>query len=247
MIGPGGLLLVVPIRIIFKMSHLREIWPVCFAIRGYGGVGGGGDKCVLDARPPSPGNCLLAFAAVVMALAVMDVMYHTAIAVLPSSSSSSSSSSSVKANVQQQMLQQQLHPWSAAGGGGAAAAAGGGWQVLVQKRKDVKKLVTEFLGDEGMHRLCLRREEAIVKRGGRGRLGGGRVGSSNGFAPVTMSSSSSKGAGAIEVYEVELEKPFGIKFYKGSDGGTYIDAIAAGGSADKTKMLTPGDRVIATR
>jgi hypothetical protein len=183
-----------------------------------------------------------------MALAVMDVMYHTAIAVLPSSSSSSSSS--VKANVQQQMWQQQqLHPWSAAaaGGGGGAAAAGGGWQVLVQKRKDVKKLVTEFLGDEGMYRLCLRREEAIVKRGGRGRLGGRRVGSTNGFAPVTMSSSSSKGAGANEVYEVELEKPFGIKFYKGSDGGTYIDAIAPGGSADKTKMLTPGDRVIATR
>jgi hypothetical protein len=188
-----------------------------------------------------------------MALAVMDVMYHTAIAVLPSFSSSSSS---VKANVQQQMWQQQqLHPWSAAAGGGggggggtaAAAAAGGGWQVLVQKGKDVKKLVTEFLGDEGMHRLCLRREEAIVKRGGRGRLGGGRVGSTNGFAPVTMSSSSSKGAGANEVYEVELEKPFGIKFYKGSDGGTYIDAIAPGGSADKTKMLTPGDRVIATR
>jgi hypothetical protein len=205
---------------------------------------------VLDALPPSLGNCLLVFAAVAMALAVMDVMYHTAIAVLPSSSSSSSSSS-VKANVQQQMWQQQLHPWSAAGGGGGgggtAAAAGGSWQVLVQKRKDVKKLVTEFLGDEGMHRLCLLREEAIVKRGGRGRLGGGRVGSTNGFAPVTMSSSSSKGAGANEVYEVELEKPFGIKFYKGSDGGTYIDAIAPGGSADKTKMLTPGDRVIATR
>ncbi|CAK9861951.1 unnamed protein product [Sphagnum jensenii] len=186
-----------------------------------------------------------------MALAVMDVMYHTAIAVLPSSSSSSFSS--VKANVQQQMWQQQLHPWSAAAGGGggggggaAAAAAGGGWQVLVQMRKDVKKLVTEFLGNEGMHMLCLQREEAIVKRGGRGRLGGGRVGSTDGFAPVTMSSSSSKGAGANEVYEVELEKPFGIKFYKGSDGGPYIDAIAPGGSADKTKMLTPGDRVIAT-
>ncbi len=201
---------------------------------------------MLDARPLSLGNCLLAFAAVAMALAVMDVMYHSVIAVLPSSSSSSSSS--VKANVQQQMWQQQLHPWSAAGGGGgAAAAARGGWQVLVQKRKDVKKLVTEFLGDEGMHMLCLRREEAIVKRGGRGRLGEGRVGSTNGFAAVTMSSSSSKGAGANEVYEVELEKPFGIKFYKGSDGGTYIDAIAPGGSADKTKMLTPGDRVIATR
>lgn len=37
-----------------------------------------------------------------------------------------------------------------------------------------------------------------------------------------------------------------MKFYKGADGATYIDAIAPGGSADKTKKFTPGDRVIAT-
>jgi hypothetical protein len=61
-----------------------------------------------------------------------------------------------------------------------------------------------------------------------------------------MASSSSKAAAAKEEYEAELEKPFGLRFYKGSDGGTYIDAIAPGGSADKTKLFTPGDRVIAT-
>jgi hypothetical protein len=50
-----------------------------------------------------------------------------------------------------------------------------------------------------------------------------------------------------ELYEVELEKPWGLRFYKGSDGGTYIDAIAPGGSADMTGKFTPGDKVLATR
>lgn len=50
----------------------------------------------------------------------------------------------------------------------------------------------------------------------------------------------------VEEYEVELEKPIGLKFYKGSDRGTYIDAIAPGGNADKTKMFAVGDKVIAT-
>ncbi|KAI3706294.1 hypothetical protein L6452_23927 [Arctium lappa] len=49
-----------------------------------------------------------------------------------------------------------------------------------------------------------------------------------------------------EEYEVEIEQPYGLKFAKGRDGGTYIDAIAPGGSADKTKMFSVGDRVIAT-
>ncbi|KAJ9555409.1 hypothetical protein OSB04_010023 [Centaurea solstitialis] len=49
-----------------------------------------------------------------------------------------------------------------------------------------------------------------------------------------------------EEYEVEIEQPYGLKFAKGRDGGTYIDAIAPGGSADKTKMFTVGDRVLAT-
>ncbi|GAB2286968.1 uroporphyrin-III C-methyltransferase [Dionaea muscipula] len=51
---------------------------------------------------------------------------------------------------------------------------------------------------------------------------------------------------AYEEYEVELLQPYGLKFAKGRDGGTYIDAIAPGGSADKTGLFTVGDRVIAT-
>lgn len=49
-----------------------------------------------------------------------------------------------------------------------------------------------------------------------------------------------------EIYEAELEKPWGLRFYKGSDGGTYIDAIAPGGSADRTGKFMPGDKVIET-
>ncbi|CAA0825780.1 protein containing PDZ domain- a K-box domain-and a TPR region [Striga hermonthica] len=49
-----------------------------------------------------------------------------------------------------------------------------------------------------------------------------------------------------EEYEVELLQPYGLKFAKGRDGGTYIDAIAPGGSADMTGMFSVGDRVLAT-
>ncbi|KAM7502850.1 hypothetical protein LguiB_001754 [Lonicera macranthoides] len=49
-----------------------------------------------------------------------------------------------------------------------------------------------------------------------------------------------------EEYEVELDQPYGLKFVKGRDGGTYIDAIAPGGSADKTGKFTVGDKVLAT-
>ncbi|XP_014505743.1 protein MET1, chloroplastic [Vigna radiata var. radiata] len=49
-----------------------------------------------------------------------------------------------------------------------------------------------------------------------------------------------------EEYEVEIEQPFGIKFAKGRDGGTYIDAIAPGGSADKAGVFNVGDKVLAT-
>lgn len=50
-----------------------------------------------------------------------------------------------------------------------------------------------------------------------------------------------------EEYEVEIEQPYGLRFAKGRDGGTYIDAIAPGGSADKTGMFQVGDKVLATR
>lgn len=49
-----------------------------------------------------------------------------------------------------------------------------------------------------------------------------------------------------EEYEVEIEQPYGLKFAKGRDGGTYIDAIAPGGSADKTGVFQVGDKVLAT-
>ena len=50
-----------------------------------------------------------------------------------------------------------------------------------------------------------------------------------------------------EEYEVELLQPYGLKFAKGRDGRTYIDAIAPGGNADRTNMFTVGDKVLATR
>jgi len=66
----------------------------------------------------------------------------------------------------------------------------------------------------------------------------------------TETSSSDKqqreGEQEYEEYEVVLEKPYGLKFVKGRDGGTYIDAIAPGLSADKTGMFTVGDKVLAT-
>ncbi|CAN8321772.1 unnamed protein product [Cochlearia groenlandica] len=49
-----------------------------------------------------------------------------------------------------------------------------------------------------------------------------------------------------ETYEVEVEQPYGLKFRKGRDGGTYIDDILPGGFADKTGKFTVGDRVMAT-
>lgn len=64
---------------------------------------------------------------------------------------------------------------------------------------------------------------------------------------TSKSKSGSEGEEQFEEYEVELDQPYGLKFAKGRDGGTYIDAIAPGGSADKTKMFTVGDKVLATR
>ncbi|XP_062076492.1 protein MET1, chloroplastic [Humulus lupulus] len=65
----------------------------------------------------------------------------------------------------------------------------------------------------------------------------------------TAESGSSQGEGEeqpFEEYEVEIVQPFGLKFAKGRDGRTYIDAIAPGGEADKTGKFSVGDRVIAT-
>lgn len=56
-----------------------------------------------------------------------------------------------------------------------------------------------------------------------------------------------EGEGEFEEYEVELDKPYGLKFVKGRDGATYIDAIAPGGSADISGKFSVWDKVIATR
>lgn len=61
---------------------------------------------------------------------------------------------------------------------------------------------------------------------------------------TTSSASEEEGE---EFYEVELVQPYGLRFAKGRDGGTYIDAIAPGGSADSTGLFTVGDKVVATR
>ena len=50
-----------------------------------------------------------------------------------------------------------------------------------------------------------------------------------------------------EEYEVTIEKPYGLKFSKGRDGGTYVEAILPGAAADKTGQFTVGDKVLATR
>lgn len=68
-------------------------------------------------------------------------------------------------------------------------------------------------------------------------------------ASETESPATKSGSGEeekYEEYEVEIVQPYGLKFAKGRDGGTYIDAIAPGGSADQTKRFTVGDKVIAT-
>jgi hypothetical protein len=69
-------------------------------------------------------------------------------------------------------------------------------------------------------------------------------------SPATESQppkSEGEGEEKLEEYEVVIEKPYGLRFTKGRDGGTYIDAIAPGSSADKAGVFSVGDRVIATR
>ncbi|KAL5210686.1 hypothetical protein ABZP36_006309 [Zizania latifolia] len=49
-----------------------------------------------------------------------------------------------------------------------------------------------------------------------------------------------------EEYEVEILKPYGLKFSKGHDGGTYIEAILPGASADQTGKFSISDKVLTT-
>ncbi|KAI5384738.1 hypothetical protein KIW84_071659 [Lathyrus oleraceus] len=45
----------------------------------------------------------------------------------------------------------------------------------------------------------------------------------------------------------KIDQPYELKFVKGRDGGTYIDDIAPGGSADKAGMFNVSDQVFTTR
>ncbi|KAK3409653.1 hypothetical protein EUGRSUZ_J01758 [Eucalyptus grandis] len=65
-------------------------------------------------------------------------------------------------------------------------------------------------------------------------------------SPEAAEGGGGEGEEEYEEYEVEIEQPYGLRFVKGRDGGTYIDAIAPGGSADKTGVFTVGDKVLAT-
>lgn len=65
-------------------------------------------------------------------------------------------------------------------------------------------------------------------------------------SPEAAEGGGGEGGEKYEEYEVEIEQPYGLRFVKGRDGGTYIDAIAPGGSADKTGVFTVGDKVLAT-
>lgn len=65
-------------------------------------------------------------------------------------------------------------------------------------------------------------------------------------SPEAAEGGGGEGGEKYEEYEVEIEQPYGLRFVKGRDGGTYIDAIAPGGSADKTDVFTVGDKVLAT-
>lgn len=47
-----------------------------------------------------------------------------------------------------------------------------------------------------------------------------------------------------DTYIVELQKPYGVKFYKGDDGATYVDAVAEGYPAEQ--VIAVGDKVLET-
>ncbi|KAH8523033.1 hypothetical protein H0E87_003625 [Populus deltoides] len=61
--------------------------------------------------------------------------------------------------------------------------------------------------------------------------------------PAESNESEGEGKEKYEEYEVEIEQSYWLKFAKGRDGATYIDAIAPGGSADKTGKFSVGDKI----
>ena len=49
-----------------------------------------------------------------------------------------------------------------------------------------------------------------------------------------------------DCYEITLDKPLGIAFTEGSDGGVVVDYLVEGGNADKSGAIKPGDVLLAT-
>lgn len=49
-----------------------------------------------------------------------------------------------------------------------------------------------------------------------------------------------------DCYEVAIEKPMGIAFVEGDDGGVVVDYLVEGGNAEKSGAISPGDVLLAT-
>ncbi|XP_044456689.1 protein MET1, chloroplastic isoform X5 [Triticum aestivum] len=95
---------------------------------------------------------------------------------------------------------------------------------------------TAFLG----HSCCLKLRDTAM------RCVVVRASSSAQAEPKSGGGDGDGGQEPYEEYEVEILKPYGLKFAKGRDGGTYIEAIFPGSSAEQTGKFTVGDKVIAT-
>lgn len=67
-----------------------------------------------------------------------------------------------------------------------------------------------------------------------------------GFAARASAAETGNAIAAEDLYEVEVDKPYGLKFYKGEGGATYIEAISPGSSADLTGLIEEGDKVLET-
>ena len=49
-----------------------------------------------------------------------------------------------------------------------------------------------------------------------------------------------------ECYEIEINKPLGIAFIEGDDGGVQVDYLVEGGNAELSGKIKPGDVLLAT-
>jgi hypothetical protein len=97
-------------------------------------------------------------------------------------------------------------------------------------------------------KLLLVHPAPILLGGGRGvRLLNGAGARSVVRASSAQAEPKSEEERPYEEYEVRIEKPYGLKFSKGRDGGTYVEAILPGAAADATGQFTVGDKVLATR